>query len=275
MCQPVWKSRVSLLCISVLVCVFSLLVVPIDAQQSVQSTQSEPQALQILAQALAAMGGSSAASQIQDSVVQGTETSLLPGSTTGNVIIKTNGPDQIRWDSSSSAGSSSVIVNRGRTMKNRDSRGWKVGPSENAMHQRPTHLPALLLAYELARPDCLVTYVGSEVFQSRQVQHLELARVFHSGKSKLDAKLTSDSKIEVYVDAQTLTVSKVSYVLLSDTDWRRGVPLEIEYGNYKVLNGIMVPLTQKIFFNGRPDSELDITSASFNTAVPETDFEAN
>src|ERR1700688_4506085 len=138
-----------------LLVVLSVLPGPLVAQQPTQTGTSpsrDPQAISILRNTFAAMGGQSATS-IQDTLVVATTTP--PADREGSPVsvkIKTKGMNMIRADSISSGNNNSIIYNRGREFHS-SSNGWRTANSANAEHKRIEHLPALLLAYELARSD--------------------------------------------------------------------------------------------------------------------------
>jgi hypothetical protein len=67
-------------------------------------------------------------------------------------------------------------------------------------------------------------------------------------------------------------VVKVSYLLLSDTDWRRGRPLEVYYSDYRDVGGVAIPFQQKRVFSGTPVAELHLTSVQFNVGLSDSEF---
>jgi hypothetical protein len=130
----------------------------------------------------------------------------------------------------------------------------------------------LLLAHELARSDLSLAYIGLEAVEGHQAHRVRVARVSNLG-SPVDEQITKNSEIDLFVDAQTFLVLKVSYIHLSETDWRRGVPMEIYYDDYRNVDGVLVPFYQRKVFNGTPISEMRITSVAFNVGLADTDFE--
>jgi hypothetical protein len=241
------------------------------AQQAQPVPQRDPQAVTVLTQSLAAMGGAGA-SQVQDSLTQAAVT--FPGSSTAGtatVAIKTKGPDRMRVDNSAGGRVAGVITDRGRLLRQTD-KGWVVGPSSNARHKRVTHLPVLLLAYELARSDLSATYVGLEAVGTQPAHHIRLARVSASGNAGFDDQLTKNSQIDLFVNLQTFLVVKVSYIHLSDLDWRVGLPEEVYYSDYRSVGGIIVPFSQRTVFNGNPIFDLRLSSVAFNVGMTDADF---
>jgi hypothetical protein len=256
-----------------LLLVVALLSFSLCFAQSVQQPQSPPprdaQAIAILQKVLVAMGGIGA---VQDTV---TKANIAwpsnPSAPPIPSIITTLGPDRIRVDNSNGGQTGSVVYNRGRLLRS-SAKGWTTEPSANSRFRRADHLPAHLLANELARTDYAVAYVGQESVGSQAAIHLKLSRISHMGNG-LDAKFTKDSEFEVFIDSNTFLILKISYMYFSRIDWRIGSPMEIYYSDYRNVGGMMVPFTQSTHFNGNPLYELHLSSVAFNQGVPDTLFQ--
>jgi hypothetical protein len=232
----------------------------------------DPQAVAVLRRSLAALGAPGVAT-IQDTVIHATTTPAPnSGGEPGTLTITTKGARLIRFDGSGGAKNSSTIYNAGREMRSSD-KGWLAAPAANAHHKRIEHLPALMLAYEIARGDLSATYVGEETIATQSVHHIRVARVSQLGNA-IDATTTGVTELDVYVDAQTFLITKIAYPLASEIDWRITFPVEIYYDQYQTINGIAVPHHQRYFFNGQPIHELQITSVAINQGTPDSLFEA-
>ncbi len=252
-----------------------LLPITVAAQQTQQSTppapSRDPQAISILRNTLAAMGGQSAAS-IQDTLVIATTTPPVDrGGSPVAVTIKTKGMNMIRADSTGSGNNDSVIYNKGRELHS-SSNGWSTTNSANAEHKRIEHLPALMLAYELARSDFSVSYIGQETLNGRSIHHLSLARVSTTGTG-VDDILTKNSRLDLFIDSQTFLIAKISFLYLATNDWRRGYPMEIYYDDYRTVNGLLVPFHQRYVYDGQPAGEMQFTSMVVNQGASDSDFE--
>lgn len=244
-----------------------LLAAAVRAQNA--AVTRDPQALQILHQSSAAMGAAGLV-QVADSVVEAAVN--LPGDPPeGTVTISTKGSDRLRWDGSKNGQINTEVINRGRPARSAPN-GWRSGPSANSINRRADHLPGLLLTYELAREDLSVTYVGLEDVEGQKAHRVRVARVSNLG-NPADEQLTKNSELDLFVDAQTSLVVKISYVHWSETDWRRGLPMEIFYGDYRKVGVVLVPFYQRRVLNGTPISEMRLTSAAFNTGLSDAFFE--
>jgi hypothetical protein len=261
--------------------VFSVFAVPkLHARQAVsqqasaaaaQGPAQDSQAIAILRRSLVAMGGQGAAS-IQDTVVHASSTPAPnAGGEPGDVTITTKGASLIRVDGSAGK-NASTIYNAGRETRSSD-HGWQAAPGANAHHKRIEHLPALMLAYEIARSDLSATYIGEETVETRTVHHIRVARDPQRGDA-MDAQMMGISQLDIFIDAQTLLITKVAFPYASEIDWRITFPIEIYYDQYQVVSGISVPFHQRYFFNGQPISVTQITSVAVNQGTPDSLFEA-
>jgi hypothetical protein len=244
----------------------SVLLIPKLSAQQLSS-----QAATILSNCSAAMG-SSATPQIADSVIQATVTnSATPDAAPNTVVIESKGTDQIRWADTTN-GNSSVVVTSHGVQRQETAKGWHIMASANSIHQRMLHLPGLMIGQELVRTDLSAAFVAAETLNNRSVYHVTLIRVFNFQNGN-DSKLTKDSQIDVFIDAQTNLIAKISYIHLSETDWRIGFPVEIYYDDYRPVQGMMVPYHQRTIFNHTNTSDMQISSLKFNNGLPDSDFQ--
>lgn len=262
--------RIPAVALLVVLCVFpaSLL-----AKQSIQAPTApirEPQAMAVLRNAFVAMGGANA-NAIQDSVIQATLTaSPSQGGGTGTATFKTKGT-KIRSDASSGGKTGTAIFNNGREYRSAE-QGLRAAHSANADHKRIEHLPVLMLMQELARGDFSAAYIGEETLEGHSIQHVRLFRVSNRNAA-VDATLTKNSELNIFVDAQSLRIVKISFPYVSENDWRQSLPMEIFYNDYRVVNGIAVPFHQRYFYGGEPAGELQFTSVAVNQGTPDSVFE--
>jgi hypothetical protein len=239
------------------------------AQQPTTPTR-DPQAMSVLSNTVAALGGAAIAA-IQDTVVQATFTPPPNhGAGPGTVTFKTKGANKIRSDASNGSATAISIFNNGREFRTTP-KGLAPAQSANADHKRIEHLPALMLAQELARNDFAAAFVGKETVEGRDVNHIRLFRVSNRNPS-FDAQLTKNSELNVFVDAQTSRILKISFPYVAENDWRQSVPMEIFYDEYKTVNGIAVPFHVRTVFNGQPAGELQVTSVAINQGTPDSIF---
>jgi hypothetical protein len=233
----------------------------------------DAQSASVLASCKAALGAAVSA-QITDTVIQATVTNPDdPNATSGTVTIKTKGTDMVRWEGTNGGKSFVTIAAHGQ-LKHKAGGVWASDASANAIHQRMTHLPALMVFQELARGDLSATHVAEETLNGHSVHHLTIVRVSNLN-SPIDAQLTKNSRIEVFIDAQTGLIAKIEYIHVSSTDWRLGSPVEVFYDDYRTVNGMQIPFHQRTVINKNFTTDLQITSVQFNAGLADTEFKGN
>jgi hypothetical protein len=233
----------------------------------------DAQSAAALASCKAALGAAVSA-QIKDTIIQATiSTPDDPNATTGTVTIESKGTDMVRWEGTNGGKSFVTIAAHGQ-LKHKAGSVWTSDASANAIHQRMTHLPALMIFQELARGDLSATLVAEETMNGHSVHHLTLVRVSNLG-SPADAQLTKNSRMEVFIDSQTGLIAKIEYIHVSETDWRLGTPTEIFYDDYRAVNGMLIPFHQRTVINKTFTTDLNITSVQFNAGLADTEFKGN
>lgn len=259
---------------SLLLLVLIFLALPVASLAQQQVITRDPQAVAILHATLATMGGQGAAA-IQDTVVHATVTPPASlGGNPGTLTITTKGAGMLRTDGAGGGKTASTIFNNGRELRS-TGQGWTSAHASNATHERIAHLPALMLFYEIARAEISVAYVGEETLEGHSVHHISIARVTNTGNASVDQTLTHNSELEVFVDAQTNMIAKISYRHVAENDWRQSLPMEIYYSDYRTVNGIAIPFHQRHVYAGHPIGEIEITSVAVNQGTPDAMFKGN
>lgn len=74
------------------------------------------------------------------------------------------------------------------------------------------------------------------------------------------------------IDSATSLVTKLSFIHVSQNDWRRGARVDVLYRDYKPFGELKVPTRQARMFNGQMAWELLIDSVAYNVGLPASDF---
>ena len=238
------------------------------AQNPAQPSR-EPQAVAILEQAYAVSSDLPAA-DLHGSVVHA-RVRGRDESTSTAIVIKTRGR-AIRTESPADTS----LTTHGRS-NHRDNSGvaWKDAPDPNAGHRHADHLPAYLLAEFLLRTDVALSYVGVEQIDGRPTHHVR-AVPFVNFPEGTDPEFIrqhlANATTDLYIDADTLLLTQVTFTQVSVTDWRRGALVTIRYSDYRTLGGLKVPARQTRHFAGQLAWELTLDSVERNTGLPSSDF---
>jgi hypothetical protein len=225
-------------------------------------------------QSLNAMGVGGSSFPVTDSVVTGQVT--VPHDTTGlprSVTIQTKGADHIRFDTTADGVTTTSVAAGavGRVKKGDYRRALPITVS--LARSRIEHIPVLLLAGEFFRSDTSLAYAGQEMIMGRTAHHVVFQTGFTVGDEAIRQAFAKASTVEVFIDAQTFTVSEIRYEAPSERDWRVSFPMKVQYGNYKEIQGLLVPTQITQFAQDRQSFTLQLTTVAFNQGVADAVFD--
>jgi hypothetical protein len=252
----------------------SALPAAIYAQQSTQTATApvrDPQAIAVLAQSVRAMGGQQVLSQISDLTVNGQFTDGLaspPDVKTTRTYVK--GLDQVRMETDTPTGISVVIF--------ADGDGFQVIQGEkgiirthNTVGRRLEFFPVLSLA-ELMRGSKSSIEMGDVVtFDGKAVFQIKAAHGF-DGDPTSSAMLSKASRVEFFIDQQTLLPVAIRYYVHPDSDSRIDWPMEIRFSDYRSTSGALFPFSAIQSFQGRVIAQIKINSIAVNQGLLDSMF---
>lgn len=238
-------------------------------------TASNSQALSYAAQAIAALTGGNT---INDVTLTGTAT-WTAGSDTedGTATFLALGPGESRMD---------LVLTSGTRTEIRDAQtgamlGKWIGPNKssgmsvfsNCQTDAVWFFPAL--GSLAAGSNVILSYIGEETRNGEAVQHVQsyvyqTANVFGSGPTSQQL-----STMDFYLDATTFLPSAVTFNVHPDSNAGVNIPVEVDFSNYQVVNGITVPMHIQKYMQGTLLVDVTISSATFNTGIALSTFSVN
>ncbi len=231
-----------------------------------QVPQRDPQAVAILQQSLAAMGGSVPT----DSVATGTIV-VVAGSTTetGTIRILSRGADQSSEQIHTTTGNRAVIYSRGFA---NETRGTTVNSlqMELVVSSQSPDFPLPLFVGALSNSDFAFQYVGQETLDGSPVQHIRFWNTF-SSKPRLQ-KVAEFSVKDVWVDAASGLPRKLSYDRRAGGGSAPRIPVAIFFSDYRNIGGVLYPFLIKKSYNGTPWTTITIQNVAFNTGLTDANF---
>jgi hypothetical protein len=241
-------------------------------QATSQTAASDPQAVALAAQALAALG----TTQVNDATLSGTVTRTIgPDVETGTLTLKARASVQSRIDLNLQDGTLSEI----RTTA---SDGSPVGSwiSNGTAHPMAIHncltdaawfFPRLsVLNIQALTPNSVLKYVGQEMKGGRSVQHLTYFVQPPSGNlGDLAQHLTVE---DIYLDSTSLLLVALTYNEHPDNNAVVDIPLELDFSDYRAVGGIQVPFRIQKTFNGSLLLDITVQSAALNSGLTNSDF---
>jgi hypothetical protein len=239
-----------------------------------QAPASDPQAVSFASQSIAALIGQNA---INDATLGGSVT-WSGGATpdTGTVTLLASGTSESRMNLVLSNGTwteirdSSTGVAQGQWIAQSGAKG--LFASQNCATDAVWFFPAL--GSLAAGPNVVLTYIGQDTQDGVAVQHIQ-SYLYQPNPAGITPSPQQLSTIDFYVDATTFLPVAITFNAHPDNSASTNLLTEVEFSNYQTLNGVMVPTHIQRLSQGNVLADITISSASFNTGLPLSDFAIN
>jgi hypothetical protein len=231
---------------------------------------SDPQAVALAAKAVAAMSGTT---PITDVTLTGDVTRILGSDKqTGTATLVARGLAESRIDLAMGGGALSEVRNASAGPIAGNWHGPDGVPHPIAVHNCFTDaswfFPALgSLAGAATDPNVVLTYLGQEDQQQSSFQHIQA----YSYNPYLHA-VQALSTMDFYLDAQTLLPSIVMFNDHPDTDQTVNIAVQVMFSDYRSVGGAQIPFHIQRYVNDSLMLDVQITSASINTGVSDSNF---
>ncbi|PSH04764.1 MAG: hypothetical protein CXZ00_05170 [Acidobacteria bacterium] len=247
-----------------------VLVVPFFGVQAQSRPASDPPAIALAAQSIAAVAGSS---NLSDVTLTGN--AKLNMQESGTFKLSALGSGESRIDLVLPGGTTTVI----RDVRSKAPHGeWKAPnnrsgtlSSHNCLTDAAWFIPAL--GSLAAAPNVVLTYVGKEVRKGVEVQHLH-SYVYEAGQGSVPG-MKELSGMDFYLDAATLLPVATTFNAHPDHDALTNLLVEIDFTDYQRMNGVLVPKHIQRYQQGALILDLIVTGASFNSGLQPALFAIN
>jgi hypothetical protein len=235
-----------------------------------QNQSSDPQAVALAQQSVAVLTGGTT---ISDVTLNANVTSTLGSDNeTGTATLKGKGPGESRVDLNLSGGTRSDVRN---VTSGSPAGAWeKNGNSSTAyaFHNCWTNaswfFPALSSLSQTANPSFIFKYIGQEQQGGFSMQHIQVYQVPAQGP-KSAARL---SLMDFYLDSTSYLPLAIGFKVHPDNEMTTDIPVEIAFADYRAVGGIQVPFHFQRSFNGGVVLDVNVTSAVFNSGLPDSLF---
>jgi hypothetical protein len=226
----------------------------------------DPQAVAVLQQAIAKMGGNVPS----DSTATGTVT-IVAGTETdqGTIRILTRGANQTREQIATAAHTTSDVYSAGLASEIVDN---TVRPLsfERAATSQNVDFPLPFLAASLDNSNETLQLIGSEQLGAVPTIHVRAVNTYASNPGL--AHLSVFSVIDIWLDANTYLPLKVGYVQRDGGGAAPRVQMEVLFAQYQTQAGLSYPLVIEKKFNGVLWMTINIQSVAFNSGLSDADF---
>ncbi len=231
---------------------------------------SNPDAVALARRALQALAGGTA---LTDITLQASATYIAGSDQQGGpATLVARGNVQSLLTLNLSAGQRQEI-------RNGPAGAWS-GPDGTA-HSMATHncwvdaawfFPALTLEALQADPTLSVAYVGPVEWNGAATIHLQFFHVVPGQAAAMTALIQRLSTVDLYLDPNSLLPVALGFNAHPDNDLNLNIPVEIVFGGYRNVNGVLVPFRIQKFLQGTLTLDLAVTQAALNSGVPSSAF---
>jgi hypothetical protein len=235
---------------------------------------SDPQAVKLASQSIAALTGGNA---INDVTLNGSVTwSGGAAPETGTTTLLASGTGESRMNLTLPSGTRAEIrdastgVAQGQWIAQDGSSG--LFAQQNCATDAVWFFPAL--GSLAAGPNVVLSYIGPETRNGAAVQHIQ-SYIYQSNPSGITPSPQQLSTMDFYLDATTSLPVSIAFNAHPDNTASANLSVEVDFSNYQALSGVMVPTHIQRALQGNVLVDIVISGASFNTGLPISDFAIN
>ncbi len=246
------------------------------AQSSSSSTQTpvrDPQALTILNNSIAAVGGLAAVGNIQDYTGTGNITFFWANDPVqAQVTVRGMGTGYYRYDAALPDGTRTWAVSQlSGVLINPD--GSRVPSSSvNLATAGSLTLPYLRLASILMDATTSISYVGMVTPSTgSQAYDIHFAPNLY-GSNETPPGLIGVGSFDLYIDPSSFLILAFVENARSDSNFQQTFQHEIDFSKYQQISGIPVPMTITEKVSGQETWAIQLTSLSFNSGLTPATF---
>jgi len=250
-----------------------LLLVSVASAQN--PPQSDPQAVSLANQAMAALMNGVA---VSDVMLSGNAVwTSGNGNETGTVTAYGKTNVESRLDLALSGGNRSELRNSagGSPQGAWINASGQSTPSalQNCWTDTVWFFPALI-SLSTANTDAtlVLVYVGLETQNGRSVQHIRSYHYVASKHPKVTNFTQQMSTVDYYLDAQTFVPMSITFNAHPDDDASTNIAVEVDFSNYQQVNGILVPFHVTKVWQGNPLLDFTVTNVVVNSGLPDSLF---
>jgi hypothetical protein len=231
---------------------------------------SDPQALSLVSQSVAALTGGTS---ISDVTLSGTAAwSNGTGSETASATLMAKGTGESRFDITLSAGPRSEIRNDGSTTAQGELLATDGSVNQwayqNCLVNATWFFPPLSVLGATGDSTLIFVYVGQESRNGASVQHIQSYRYLQSNTANTQQLSTMD----IYLDAASLLPSAFVFNVHPDNDSTQNIPVEVDFSAYQALSGVRVPFRIQRYVAGNLGFDFSVASAQFNSGLSDSLF---
>jgi hypothetical protein len=247
-----------------------------STQPALPPTIKDPQAVNILNQALTVAGGAAAIKAVTDYTATGNVTYHWNPEVQGSVTVRGLGLGQIRVDANLPRGVHSSVLSGGQTTtKAEDGRLSQYPPpypvpSSDAFPYQPPMFPGSLvlphtqLTVVLNNPRFNISYKGIVQLDGNSVHDVQVQPIL-PGQTQPDS-MTEYHTIDFFIDTTTLQL------VMTQDNVPKHIVHQIRYSDYRNVGGVQVPFSIGEQMDGQKTRDIQLSQVSFNVGLQVSTF---
>jgi hypothetical protein len=132
--------------------------------------------------------------------------------------------------------------------------------------------PVLTLEAVSANPQLSVSYLGPDTSKGTPLIHLRVASVLSGQDPTVTALVTTLSTMDLYLGPQSLLPLVLDFNVQPDTGISMNVPVEMRFGNFQTVSGVLVPFDIQKYLQGTLLLDFKVANVTVNSSVPPDTF---
>jgi hypothetical protein len=240
-----------------------------------QTSSSNPQALTLLQKSLAVLIGPAA---LTDVTLAGAVRRIVGSDDeSGTATLKALASGAARTDLNFSSGQLAEVID----LSTAPAGAW-LGPDRNphpmAFHNLISEpawfFPAFAVSRRLTASGYVVTYVGHETHNGQAVEHVTVYQAAPLPNPPGGATFEHLTQTDFFLDSSTTLPAALEFNLHPDNNALVDIPVEVQFTDYRPVNGAQVPFHVQKFLNNTLILDFQVQTVTFNTGFPAGTFTA-
>ena len=238
-------------------------------EQSASPARRDAQAITLLTQCAAAMGSTDSLNTFHGLAEM---ISAHPNDARSDLVLRSIGERQMRWDRNPAGRQQETIVTRGAegTIKQGEKES-RMAPWQTA-YPRAEHFPAVVCASELVRPEMEIAYAGLEDVGGVAAHHIKITAAAKGKSKRADAARRITSEFHIFLDPQTSRIVKIRRWAFSPDAMENRSTLDVYYSDYRQVDGVWMPFTLSYFLDGQKLHDIVFQNVQVGVALNDADF---